>query len=256
MRDKPLAPAYTRYAEVYDLTGGDEFSLSMLPRLSVILRGLRWTPKSALDLACGTGSFAINLAREGMTVIGLDLSESMLERARQKGQAVPALPVSFRQGDMRDFRLPQPVDLVTCFFDAMNYNLCDTDLLATFRCVSRALTPQGVFVFDMNSVHSLSRIWGNDVFAEDFGDAAYIWDSVYDPASRCGKLTATFFVKKGELYERFTELHVERAYPIAVVKRYLAEAGLHVVEVGKPDGRPAREQDIRHVYVARKINPS
>jgi cyclopropane fatty-acyl-phospholipid synthase-like methyltransferase len=65
---------------------------------------------SALDLACGTGRLTIALAKSGLPCIGLDVSESMLERAREKSEG---LDISYRQGDMRDFHLNQKFDLIT-----------------------------------------------------------------------------------------------------------------------------------------------
>lgn len=254
MRIKKKLAAYERFAEVYDAVGGDDFSLSMLPGLYAILKQYNWQPKLALDLACGTGSVALALAQDGMQMTGIDKSVQMLAKAKQKAQAFPNLPVTFIKGDMRRFTIPQQVELVTCFFDAMNYMVKDEDLLATFRCVAAALQPGGFFVFDLNSIYVLSQVWGNDVFAENYGEVAYIWESNYNTATRCGEMTATFFAKKeeSELYERFVEYHVERGYPITDVRKYLEQAGLSVLEVRRKDGRPARENDTRHIYVARK----
>ncbi len=53
-----------------------------------------------LDLGCGTGRHAIELARRGYTVVGVDLSESMLNKARSKAQAAGVV-VEFRQADAR-----------------------------------------------------------------------------------------------------------------------------------------------------------
>ncbi|HHW09104.1 MAG TPA: class I SAM-dependent methyltransferase [Firmicutes bacterium] len=247
-----MIKAYSRFAEIYDRIGGDEFSLNFLPRLLQIIAKYGAQTRRVLDLACGTGSLAIMLAREGLKVTGLDLSPYMLERARNKAQAEPDLAVTFIEGDMRSFTLAEPVELITCLFDAMNYNLADEDMTATFRSCARALVPGGLFVFDLNSINSLSQFWGDDVFAEDLGDVAYIWESSYDPVTCCSALKAIFFVRKGEFYERFTEMHVERAYPISQVRTWLTEAGFEVLEVITPHGKPAGEADNRHVYVARK----
>src|SRR5512134_3974482 len=54
-----------------------------------------------LDIGCGTGRHAIELARRGYTVVGVDLSESMLNKARAKAQA-NGVTVDFRQADARD----------------------------------------------------------------------------------------------------------------------------------------------------------
>jgi SAM-dependent methyltransferase len=248
-----MAAPYERYAEIYDRTGADEFGLRLLWLLKDVLDRHGCQVRSALDLACGTGSVALELARKGISVTGLDLSPQMLAQARMKLAAEPSLRVSFLHGDMRSFQLPEPVQLVTCWFDAMNYNLRDEDLMATFCCAAACLEKGGLFVFDMNSVHALRHLWGNNVFVEDYGDVVYIWQNEYNPRERTGTLTATFFVQCGELYERFTEIHIERGYYMFEVIKMLQEAGFEVLEVLRTDGSPAEETDTRHVYVARRI---
>jgi ubiquinone/menaquinone biosynthesis C-methylase UbiE len=65
---------------------------------------------SALDLACGTGRLTVALAKSGLPCIGLDVSESMLERAQKKSDG---RDIAYKQGDMRDFHLNQKFDLIT-----------------------------------------------------------------------------------------------------------------------------------------------
>lgn len=243
---------YEKYAEIYDQVGGDQFSLKMLRLLEGFLRKYDCQPRAALDLACGTGSVALALARKGIAATGLDLSEAMLTQAKAKSCHEPGLPIRFLHGDMRSFHLSETVQLATCFFDAMNYNLRDEDLLAAFKCTAACLELNGLFVFDMNSVYALSTVWGNKAFTEDHGDVVYIWQNEYEPVTRTGTLTATFFVKHDELYERFTEVHVERGYYIVEVIDLLGQAGFEILEVARTDGLPAQETDVRHVYVARR----
>lgn len=244
---------YERYAEIYDRLGADGFGLKLLRLLKSLLDKHGAQPQAALDLACGTGSVALAMARKGITVTGLDLSPKMLAQARAKLAAEADLPVSFAHGDMRSFELAERVQLVTCWFDAMNYNLREEDLLATFRCTAACLERGGLFVFDMNSVYALANLWGDNAFTEDHGDVIYIWQNAYEPVTRTGTLTATFFVRRGELYERFAEVHVERGYYMPEVTQLLAQAGFEVLEVVRTDGSPAQETDTRHVYVARRI---
>jgi len=247
-------PPYVRFADIYDKIGSDDFSLRMLRLAQRLLWKYKAEPSGALDLACGTGSAALAMARRGITCTGLDISAEMLAKAREKAAGEPGLPVNFVEGDMRRFSLPLRVDLITCFFDAMNYILRDEDLQATFHCVNAHLAPGGFFIFDMNSVHALEHIWGNNTYTEDFGDVTYIWQNEYEPITRTGTLTAVFFAKADErnLYEKYVEVHIERGYYIHEVKQYLKKAGLDLLEVVDPHGQPADESTNRQVYVARK----
>lgn len=100
---------------------------------------------SALDLACGTGRLTIALAKSGLSCVGIDASESMLESARKKSEG---LDVSYQQGDMRDFQLNQKFDLITLVGNAFQALLSNEDQERLFSCVRAHLNPNGVFAFN------------------------------------------------------------------------------------------------------------
>src|SRR5437762_8782623 len=102
--------------------------------------------RSACDLACGTGTTAVELAGRGILVFAVDLSPVMCRFTRQRAtRAGVRLRVS--QGDMRTFRLPEPVDLITSEFDAVNHVPRKTDLGRVAKAAARALRPGGYFYF-------------------------------------------------------------------------------------------------------------
>ena len=111
-----------------------------------VLGGILPHVKSACDLACGTGTTALLLARKGIKMFGVDLSPTMRRLAREKSRRL-GLPLRVVAGDMRHFRLPEPVDLVLCEFDALNHVERKGDLALVGRAVSRALRPGGYFSF-------------------------------------------------------------------------------------------------------------
>ena len=76
--------------------------------------------ESACDLACGTGTTAVALAREGIEMFAVDLSPVMCRLAREKAHRA-RLPLRVLCADMRRFRLPESVDLITCEYDALNH---------------------------------------------------------------------------------------------------------------------------------------
>src|SRR5699024_8481430 len=83
MKEKPMN-AYHALAQSYDrLTRDVDYATTVAFYLRILEReGLR--PRTAVDLACGTGSVAVILAREGLKVTGVDMSEEMLTVASQK----------------------------------------------------------------------------------------------------------------------------------------------------------------------------
>ena len=163
-----------------------------------------------LDLACGTGTLALMQAEAGWEVTGLDASPAMLREARRK-QAAAGVRAHFVQGDMRDFVLAQPVDLVTCFYDSVNYLLHEDEFLACLQAVSRALRPGALCCFDLATGFFLRHYWqGVDVVeAEDY---RLVMESSFDASTGHSTLVLSG-VLGGERTgaRRFREIHVERS---------------------------------------------
>ena len=100
-----------------------------------------------LELGVGTGRIAIELARAGFEVWGIDSSEPMLERARCKAAGLDRLHL--QPGDMRDFALDTRFALVFAGMGAFHHLLTRDDQLSCLRAVKRHLTPDGIFVCDL-----------------------------------------------------------------------------------------------------------
>jgi SAM-dependent methyltransferase len=114
--------------------------------------------RSACDLGCGTGTLAVRLARKGILMFAVDLSPEMCRRARRKAREA-GVSVRVLRADMRDFRLPQTLDLITCEFDALNHVPAKRDLHRVLKRVARALEPGGHFAFDVNNRPAFEHIW-------------------------------------------------------------------------------------------------
>ncbi|HEY8446477.1 MAG TPA: class I SAM-dependent methyltransferase [Thermomicrobiales bacterium] len=257
------SPPYSRYAEVYDKIGqrvfGEHIAEATLAWLSE--RGVQ--PRRIADLACGTGAATLVFAAIGATVYGVDRSPEMLAVAA-KVMTDAGLSVEWLCQDIRDLCLPEPVDLATCFFDSVNYLTEDGDLPRFFARVHHALVPGGYFVFDLNTRRRLADAWGDAcIIAADREDLFGIYRSWFDPATDLSPLQLTFFVRDDSqpsesCWVRFDEEHVERAYALADVAAWLADAGFDVVDVrafndgpGTLDG-PGSEESERVVFFARK----
>ncbi|MGH9455688.1 MAG: class I SAM-dependent DNA methyltransferase, partial [Terriglobia bacterium] len=113
---------------------------------------------SVCDLACGTGTTALELASRGIKAFAVDLSPIMCRITRQKAIRARA-KISVLRGDMRTFRLPEPVDLITCEFDAVNHVPKKSDLSRVAKAASRAMRPGGYFYFDVNNRMAFQKIW-------------------------------------------------------------------------------------------------
>jgi len=252
---------YETYAQLYDGVGQIRFSLLMHPYLRNILEHHPVEGKRALDIACGTGTLALLLADEGWQVTGLDASAAMLAQARAKCQRyIEEGSIALVEGDMRD--IPAAVcqslqaasfDLATCVYDSLNYLLTPEELASCFAGIAWALAPNGLFVGDMNTRHFLEFDWGEYDVQEHPG-YIQISQSYFDPNRETSTLVLTGFLGNDEEgYERFDEVHIERAYSLELVKQLLEEAGLIVEAIYDSftlQSPTARSQ--RWVWVARK----
>jgi SAM-dependent methyltransferase len=100
-----------------------------------------------VELAVGSGRVAIPIVREtAKRVIGIDRSPAMLAVARARGQG---LPLELREGDMRDFAVDEPVELVICPFRAVMHLPTWADKRRVFERVAAALRPGGRFAFNV-----------------------------------------------------------------------------------------------------------
>ncbi|HEV2763869.1 MAG TPA: methyltransferase domain-containing protein [Pyrinomonadaceae bacterium] len=121
--------------------------------------------ESFLELGCGPGYHARAFARRGLpATFGLDLAPEMIalacERARDEGARVEWLT-----GDMRDFRLREPVDLVACPLDGVDCLLTDEDLRRHFRAVAANLKPDGLYLLDVTHPRDCSVLdYGTHVY--------------------------------------------------------------------------------------------
>lgn len=179
-------------------------------------------PGRVLDLACGTGTTTLLLAQKGFQVSGADNSTGMLEIAREKARKT-GREIPFLEQDMRLLVLNEPMELMTCFFDSINYMLEEEDLLATFQSVFDSLRDGGVFLFDVNTEHALSTL--DPVYVREEGNVTSIWKNYYHKKDMTVTLDLTLFVKEGEVYRQFTETHQERAWSEKNLRQALNKAG-------------------------------
>lgn len=183
--------------------------------------------ESACDLGCGTGTWALELARRGLRAYGVDLSPDMCRLARRKARAA-GLRLGVIEADMRSFRLPEPVDVMTCEFDAMNHVPRKQDLPRVLRAASRALRPGGWFVFDLNNRLAFEKGWSQTVFAEK-DPVVLIMRNRHEPGEDRACCDLEWFIRKGRLWERRREHVEEVCWTHAEVRVALRETGFHQV---------------------------
>lgn len=253
---RPETPAsgepYSGYASVYDELGQDQFSRELMPLVQLLLDRYGVTPRAALDLACGTGAAALDLARMGIRVVAVDRAEAMLRQARRKAMA-EGLTVSWLRQDMASLSIEEPVELVVCLYDSLNHLLDGDELLRTFQRVSSALRPGGLFIFDVNTPHCIAHHWGNHQAEEYCGSAHLLHHYSYDAGSGIGTLELWITPSRESRGGRTVEFYRERGIGREEAERMVAESGMEMLEaLSFPDLDPPAETASRVIYVARK----
>lgn len=224
--------AYGEFAKIYDELIYEDINYDkMVVKINELLNEYKVEKKSYLDLACGTGNVAIRVAKEFKDNFAVDISDDMLREAYNKFKK-ERIKCKVICQDMTELALNHTFDLITCVLDSTNYILEDDDLERYFSSVYKHLNDNGIFIFDINSFYKLTEILGNNIFTYSAEDVFYSWENTLE--DNVVSMFLTFFVKSGELYERFEEEHFERAYKEEEIEKLLEKCGF--VVLNKFDG--------------------
>ena len=241
--------AYSGFAAVYDAFMDNVPYEEWAEYLTGLLADYGVTDGLVLDLGCGTGSLTEILARRGFDMIGVDVSEEMLQIAMEKRDR-SGLDILYLLQDMREFELYGTVAAVVSLCDSMNYLTSCEDLVTVLKLVNNYLDPRGVFIFDLNTVHKYRDEIGEETIAESRDGAGFIWENYFDEDSRINEYDLTLFVREdGDLYRRYDETHFQRAYELSEIRRAAEEAGMEFVTVYDAFTRQAPREDSGRIYV-------
>lgn len=233
--------AYRKFAYVYDELMEDMPYPDWL-RFARTAWERHGMPRTVVELGCGTGSITIPLVNSGFEVTGIDLSADMLAVARRKMERSTQGVRLFREGsvrwvqqDMRDWEVPDPVDSVISFCDCLNYLLEEDDIVRTFQRTYNGLKPGGTFLFDVHHPNTLKRYDEEQPFVCDERSVSYIWTCERDAArDEIQHYLSIFAREEGsgpDMYRRFEETHIQRAYDPAWMKSELLRCGFREVAI-------------------------
>ena len=239
-----LAQSYDRLTNDVDYDATVEFYYDILAR-----EGL--SPRTAVDLACGTGSVALRLAQRGLQVTAVDLSWEMLMVAQQKAAEADVYP-QFACQPLQQLRLPRGVDLAVCALDSIDYILDPKDCELAIQRIFKALNPGGCFIFDVNTPEKL-RAMDGQVFLDEDEDVYCVWRGEFDEGTNVCSYGMDLFQRQGDLWQRSFEEHREYAYSADQLVGYLKKAGFTSIAVyGDRTFDPPAEGEQRIYLKARK----
>ena len=219
---KALAASYDRLTNDVDYEAVVAFYKEILA-----CEGVR--PRTAVDLACGTGSVAVLLAKDGLQVTAVDMSEDMLTVAWEKAANLEN-PPRFVCQKLQQLRLPKGVDLAVCALDSLDYITEPADCAQAIKRVYKALNPGGVFIFDVNTPEKL-RAMDGQVFLDEDEDVYCVWRGEFDEETNICSYGMDLFQRDGQCWHRSFEEHREYAYSQEQLTGYLKDAGFTHIEV-------------------------
>ena len=240
--------SYEALAVSYDRLTNDVDYEATVDFYRQILRKEGLNPRTAVDLACGTGSVAEILAKDGLSVTGVDLSEDMLTVAASKTAAMDNAPRFLKQ-PLQKLWLPKAVDLAVCALDSLDYVTDPEDCQEAIRRVYRVLNPGGIFIFDVNTPEKL-RAMDGQVFLDEDDDVYCVWRGEFDEETNICSYGMDLFQRRGGLWSRSFEEHREYAYSEQQLRDYLRLAGFTHIRVYADREFTAPRQGEQRIYIS------
>ena len=242
--------SYGLFAEFYDeLTANVDYD-ARAARMDALIRRFKPDAHLLVDLACGTGSMTVRFAAMGYDVIGVDLSEDMLSRAREKSDS----RILYLRQPLERLDMYGTIDAFVCSLDSLNHITDRARLSEALRRVALFMEPDGVFVFDMNTPYKHEHVLGDNAFVFETDDLYCVWQNEYAGGGRVD-ITLDFFLPTEDgRYERADESFAEVAYSMEETETLLREAGLEIVAAYDDlTDCPPHAQSERILYAAQKI---
>ena len=221
---------YNAFAEVYDrltdnirYTERAEFIRTLLTRYGVADGAI------VLDLACGTGSLTVELAKSGYDMIGVDNSPMMLSQAQEK-MYDNELSMLFLCQSMTELDLYGTIDAAVCTLDSLNHLETPEQIRQAIANVGLFMNHGGIFIFDVNTIYKHREILRNNTFVYDCDDVYCVWQNQLNDDNSV-EISLDIFEYEDGAYFRESESFREIACPIDDYKQWLSEAEFEILDI-------------------------
>ena len=206
------------FCKVYNEFGWNYYPEIFGQQLLIWLRRQGLRPKTAMDLACGTGILCEILHNSGIQAAGMDFSAGMIDIARQRSPQI-----RYEVADMITYRPKTQFDLVTCTGDAINHIRSLADVERIFGNVCAYTSPGGYFIFDILNENEVST---SEPFGMDFNESIRVWFQMTRPGEKQVNLKIRVY-DNGAL--QFEENILETVHDPEIICDLLCKCGFEVV---------------------------
>ncbi|MDA0744879.1 MAG: class I SAM-dependent methyltransferase [bacterium] len=236
-------PSYSRLASIYDYVMRHVDYVHWADYTESLFERHDATPIRLLDLACGTGSLALELRKRAYGISGADGCSEMLDVAREKAR-VSGYEIPFYHKNLLDLSGLPRFEGVLCLYDSLNYLMTLEDISCALVQIHQVVEPGGIFIFDVCTEHN-SQQYFRDMTDRDRGDGfSYVRRSTYKNGVQYNR----FEIQFTNSMEVVQEVHRQRIYPLAEIVQVLEDSSFQVE--GAYDGfssvRPSENSDRVH----------
>lgn len=182
------------YAKIEPILGFEEEAEELYDIFIEILRS--WRPDSLIDIGCGSGKFLQKVQKELSLdrSLGVDLSETMVDRAKKRGLEAKVLDIC---------SVEERFEAATAVFDVLNY-LSERELKRFMGCVEALLEPGAIFVADINTLFGFEEVAQGALVREN-KKALLVLDSSFEDGVMSTAINY-FEHDRGECYTRKRDL--------------------------------------------------
>jgi len=249
-----------RHAELYDLFYADK----PYPQEAAFVAQCLQTYSDGsthrlLELACGTGSHALELEQLGYQIVATDYSEDMLHRARQKATQKSS-QVKFQLQNMTRLEVAGlPFDAAYCLFDSIGYVATNDALTQVFRSVHKHLRAEGLFVFEFWHAAAMLRHYDPlrvRQWKTDQGTVLRLSETTLDYARQLSNVLYSIYELKSDgSYSSLTEMQVNRYFLVQEMAKFLTAGGFAPVKwfAGFTTQENISDETWHIVVVARRV---
>jgi SAM-dependent methyltransferase len=245
-----------RHAELYDLFYADKPYEAEAAFVAECLREHSvGSTTRLLEIACGTGTHALQLEQRGYKIVATDYSPDMLACAQQKSSTV-----EFQLQDMTQLEVGgAPFDAAYCLFDAIGYVGTNEALEKVFRGVHKHLRNDGLFIFEFWHAAAMLRHYDPvrvRRWEQDDSLILRISETSLDYAKQLSSVCYSIYeLKKDGTYSSLTETQVNRYFLVQEMAAWLTATGFAPLKwfAGFTNSETITDETWHIVAVARRV---
>jgi SAM-dependent methyltransferase len=250
------------YSQYYDVFYADKDYAAEAAFVGKLIRRHRPNASSIIEFGCGSARHAVEFARAGFWITGLDRSAAMIERGQSRIDTIePALrpKINLMQGDAGLVKSSKLFDAVVSLFHVVSYQTTNDALAEIFRSARMTLVPEGLFVFDFwygpavlteHPSVRVRRFATSDVHLTRISEPVHhINRNIVDV-----KFTVIAIEQRTDRVDQHSEVHSMRYLFVPEIEFIAAQTGFEVIETGEwLRGTPLHEHSWSGYAVARAI---